>query len=133
MLHCFVIDWNRFKQQSKQAKTIIQTATETIGNGDKTYLKRTHKRSVRVFVLLVRLMSGFNTACKAAWLKLTQLEDSEMLSVSQKPRFHANAAIYEKGLYVNNRMQSSLTEFKIDVRLRLHTAINRVDFVSWCM
>ena len=78
-------------------------------------------------------MSGFNTACKAALLKLTQLEDSEMLSVSQKPRFHANAAIYEKGLYVNNRMQSSLTEFKIDVRLRLHTVINRVDFVSWCM
>ena len=32
---CLVIDWNRFKLPSKRAKTVIQTATETIGNGDK--------------------------------------------------------------------------------------------------
>ena len=32
---CLVIDWNKFKQGSKLAKTIIQTATETIQNGDK--------------------------------------------------------------------------------------------------
>ena len=35
---------------------MIQTATETIGNGDK--IKRT--RSVRIFVLLVRLMTCFS-------------------------------------------------------------------------
>ena len=35
LLLYFVIDSNRFKQRWKQAKTVIQTATETIGNGDK--------------------------------------------------------------------------------------------------
>ena len=39
VLQCFVIDLNRFKQRSKRAKTVIQTAIETIGNGDK--MKRT--------------------------------------------------------------------------------------------
>ena len=34
-LPCLVIDWNRFKQRSKRVKTVMQTATETIGNGDK--------------------------------------------------------------------------------------------------
>ena len=30
VLQCFVIDWNRFKQRSKPAKTVIQTANEAI-------------------------------------------------------------------------------------------------------
>ena len=43
------------------------------------YLKRTQKRSVGIiFVLLVHALydmsSGFNTARKAAWFKLTQVE-----------------------------------------------------------
>ena len=42
MLQCFVIDCNKFKQRSKQVKTVIQTATEMIGNGENG--KRTHKR-----------------------------------------------------------------------------------------
>ena len=30
-----LIDWNKFKQRSKWAKKVTQTATETIGNDDK--------------------------------------------------------------------------------------------------
>ena len=56
---------------------MIQTATETNGKGDKR--KRTHKRSVRIICFacaLDEMFSGFkfNTARKAAWLKLTQLK-----------------------------------------------------------
>ena len=47
---------------------MIQTATETIGNGDK------RKRIDICFTcLLDDIFSGFNTGRKAAWLYLTQL------------------------------------------------------------
>ena len=59
VLKCFIIDWNRFKQRLKRAKTVLQTATETTRNGDKrkrTWSVHTHKQTVRVFVLLVSLI-----------------------------------------------------------------------------
>ena len=34
-LQCIVIDWKTLKQRSKRTKTVIQTVTETVGNGDK--------------------------------------------------------------------------------------------------
>ena len=74
VLMCFVIDWNIFEQRSKRAKTVIQTATETTGNGDKR--KRTwrvHTQTKRTDICfaceLDDIFSGFNTALKAAWLK----------------------------------------------------------------
>ena len=48
---------------------MVETATETIGKGDKR--KRT---DICVACELDNMFSGFNTARKAAWLKLTQLE-----------------------------------------------------------
>ena len=59
---------------------MVETATETIGKGDKR--KRT---DICVACELDNMFSGFNTARKAAWLKLTPLEyasdrkDSQML------------------------------------------------------
>ena len=35
VFQCFAMDSNRFKRRPKLAKTVIQTLTETIGNGDK--------------------------------------------------------------------------------------------------
>ena len=69
VLQRFVIDWNRFKQRSTQANTVIQTSNDTIGNGDK------RKRTNTCFTcVLDDMFSCFNTARKAAWLYLTQLE-----------------------------------------------------------
>ena len=65
VLQCFVINWNRFKQWLKQAKTVIS-------NGDKG--KRTHKRTVIMCICVAcvaydDMFSGFNTARKAAWFR----------------------------------------------------------------
>ena len=72
---------------------MAQTATETTGNGDK--IKRTwsvHTNEAYTGICFAcefdGVFSGFNTARKAAWLKLTQLEcasdrkDSQMLLLS---------------------------------------------------
>ena len=71
----FVIDWNRFKQGSRRAKTVIQTANETIGNGDKrkrTWSVHTNKvyryLTTCVACALDNMFSGFNTEHKAPWL-----------------------------------------------------------------
>ena len=70
-LLCLVIDWNRFKQRSKRVKTVMQTATETIGNGDKRKriieaYAQTERMPLGIFELLVHglddMFSGFNTA-----------------------------------------------------------------------
>ena len=68
VLQGFAIGWNRFRQRSRQAKTVIQTATETIGNGDKR--KRT---DICFTCVLDDIFSGFNTGREAARLYLTQL------------------------------------------------------------
>ena len=81
-LQCFVIDRNRFKQRSKLAKTVIETATETIGNGIKgSLLESVHINEAYVclfvFVYVVcapdDMPSGFNTTRKAAWLNMFSL------------------------------------------------------------
>ena len=69
VLQCFVIDWNRFRERSRQANTVIQALNDTIGNGDKR--KRTN---ICFSCVLDDMFSGFNTARKAAWLYLMQLE-----------------------------------------------------------
>ena len=74
-----VIDWNRFKQRSKRAKTLIQTATETIGNGHKVSVLEVYTPSNEAYIRIFAcerddMFSCVNTARKAAWLTLTQLE-----------------------------------------------------------
>ena len=57
---------------------MIQTATETIGNGDKKKRIEAYTQTKRTDICfaceLREMFSGFNTTRKAAWLKLTQLE-----------------------------------------------------------
>ena len=55
---------------------MIQTATETIGNDVKGSVleayTQTKRTGICVACVLDDMFSGFNTARKAAWLKLTQ-------------------------------------------------------------
>ena len=53
---------------------MIQTATETIGNGDKGSVLVKCTDIYLLVSLTCFVFFGFNTARKAAWLKLTQLE-----------------------------------------------------------
>ena len=63
VLQCFVIDWNRFKHRAKRAKKhwskqwlkLLETAIK-----GSMYLKGTHKGNVRLFVLLVLMMTCFS-------------------------------------------------------------------------
>ena len=65
------IDWNRFKQRSKRAETLIQTATESLKRRIGYVLDpytQTMSTSTCVTCDPDDIFSGFNTARKAAWL-----------------------------------------------------------------
>ena len=77
VLHWFVIDWNRFKQHSKRAKTVIQKSDKKKSDKKKAikrsaYIKARirgwHKRSMRNNVKLARLMTCFPKKQKKIWI-----------------------------------------------------------------